>query len=205
MSNAQLTDGSPVPADRSHTELRPDGQQKGYVVLTPEERAKGFVKPVRRKYIHVGAPPLPDGVRDLTAEEDARWNYGPSPPYVKYFEYPPGSRLAGKFFTRAQAERAGKHCGCVTTMGLAIAETYARNPSFYSGTFCVGCGEHFDLCEFVWEPDGEPMDPALQEAWHASKAARDILKAANRQQIRIESLRAQRENINKILAELGAE
>ncbi len=52
MSKVELTDGSPVPEDRSHTEDRGDGQQKGYVVLSPEERAKGFVKPVRRSYIH---------------------------------------------------------------------------------------------------------------------------------------------------------
>ena len=49
----QLTDGSPVPSDRSHTEINPKkGMQKGYVVLSPEERAKGFVKPVRRSYVH---------------------------------------------------------------------------------------------------------------------------------------------------------
>ena len=41
-------------------------------------------------------------------------------------------------------------------MGLAIAETYARDPTFYGGTFCVGCGQHFPLLDengvrqFVW-------------------------------------------------------
>lgn len=41
-------------------------------------------------------------------------------------------------------------------MGQSIAETYARDPYFYSGTFCCGCGEHFPVGEngeFVW--DGE--------------------------------------------------
>lgn len=29
------------------------GQQQGYVVLAEEERAKGFVRPVRRSYVHL--------------------------------------------------------------------------------------------------------------------------------------------------------
>jgi hypothetical protein len=46
-----LTDGSPVTPD--HREINPaTGQQKGYVVLSAEERAKGFVRPVRRTYTH---------------------------------------------------------------------------------------------------------------------------------------------------------
>lgn len=34
-------------------ELKPDGQQKCYLVLSDEELAKGFVRPVRNKYRHV--------------------------------------------------------------------------------------------------------------------------------------------------------
>ena len=44
-------------------------------------------------------------------------------------------------------------CGTITTMGRTIAETYSRNPAFYSGTFCSGCGKHFPVGadgEFVW-------------------------------------------------------
>lgn len=110
MSDRMLTDGSPVPQDRSHTEIDPTtGQQRGYVVLTPEERAKGFVKPVRRSYLH-------------------------------------------------------RKCGSVTTMGRSLAETYARDPNFYNGTFCCHCHEHFGLEQFEWE-DGEPMLVSRQEAW----------------------------------------
>ena len=46
----QLSRGGPVTPD--HTELKENGQQRDYVVLTAEERAKGFVRPVRRSYIH---------------------------------------------------------------------------------------------------------------------------------------------------------
>jgi len=108
MNGRMLTDGSPVPEDGSHIELKPNGQQKDYIVLTPEERAKGFVRPVRRKYIHL-------------------------------------------------------KCGSVTSMGPSIAETYARDPHFYSGTFCVACGKHFPVGpldmggEFVWDGTEEAV------------------------------------------------
>lgn len=123
MSDQVLVSGNPVPGDRSHTELKSNGQQRDYVVLTPEERAKGFVKPVRRSYVHA-----------FPSEID---------------------RQVG--------------CGGETRMGQAIAETCARNPRFYSGTFCVHCKQHFPLNQFIWdgggELHGEPMDPDLQEAW----------------------------------------
>jgi hypothetical protein len=94
-----LTDGTPVTED--HKEILPSGQQKGYVVLSAEERAKGFVRPVRHSYIHTP-------------------------------------------------------CGSTTSMGNALAETYARDPYFYSGTFCCKCGTHFPLDQFKWT-DGQPV------------------------------------------------
>lgn len=72
------------------------GQHTDYWVLTPEERAKGFVRPVRRTYSHA-------------------------------------------------------KCGVATTMKPAIAETYARQPTFYGSTFCCGCCDHFPVAEFVWD------------------------------------------------------
>lgn len=51
-------------------------------------------------------------------------------------------------------------CGTVTTMGRTLSETYARDPFFYSGTFCVGCGSHFPVGEdgeFVWTADGQKV------------------------------------------------
>ena len=96
-----LTDGSPVTPE--HREIDPrTGQQKGYVVLSAEERAKGFVRPVRDVYVH-------------------------------------------------------KVCGSETRMGLALAETYARDPSFYSGTFCCYCRTHRPLVEFVWKGTEEQV------------------------------------------------
>lgn len=75
-----------------------------YLVLSDEERAKGFVRPVRRSYVHTV-------------------------------------------------------CGAETTMAQTIAETYARNPSFYGATFCVHCSKHRPVGEngeFVWD-DGSKV------------------------------------------------
>lgn len=86
--------------------IRPDGQQECYLILPESERAKGFVRPVRRAYVHLA-------------------------------------------------------CGAVTHMALALCETYARDPSFYGGTFCAHCGTHFNLrtikdgvvsFNFAWDP-----------------------------------------------------
>jgi hypothetical protein len=97
-----LTDGSPVTDD--HRDIDPvTGMQKAYVVLSADERAKGFVRPVRQSYIH-------------------------------------------------------DKCGGLTVMGLALAETYARDPMFYSGTFCAICRSHYPVGEngeFIWADTNE--------------------------------------------------
>ena len=80
--------------------------QMSYLVLSDEERAKGFVRPVRTTYMH-------------------------------------------------------EKCGTITTMGQAIAETYARDPKFYGGTYCAGCRNHFPVGqygEFVWVERGAATD-----------------------------------------------
>ncbi len=48
------TSGRPVEevrADQTETV----GQHKDYIVLCPDERAKGFIRPYRDKYVHVGS------------------------------------------------------------------------------------------------------------------------------------------------------
>ena len=149
-SQRTLVDGRPVTSD--HTEIKPNGQQKDYVVLSAEERAKGFVRPVRLSYQHVGIPGPAHPLRDLTDEEQERYK---QLGYVKFEEYPPELRpMTGRFWTQAELDKIGKGCGTVTTMSRAIAETYARDPGFYGGTFCCGCSAHFpvgETGEFVWD------------------------------------------------------
>lgn len=83
---------------------KPVPQAQAYIVLSEEERARGFVRPVRRTYVH-------------------------------------------------------EKCGAATTMGRELAETYARDPSFYGATYCVCCQMHRPVGErgeFVWE-DGSKV------------------------------------------------
>lgn len=93
------------PRDPGLDDIQPSGMQASYLVLSEEERAQGFVRPLRFKYRHL-------------------------------------------------------KCNTVTTMGQAIAETYARRPSFYSGTYCAGCREHFPVGaegQFVWDGTEEKV------------------------------------------------
>lgn len=128
----------------------PDGQHGAYWVLTPEELAKGFVRPVRNSYSHVGAPP-PKQLRDLTDEENEHHR---GRGYVKFEQYgPERAPSVGRFWTAEQLDKVGKGCGTITTMGRQIAETYAAQPDYYGSTFCVKCGTHLpvgEFGEFVW-------------------------------------------------------
>jgi hypothetical protein len=140
--------GTPI---GQHEALKPNGQQVDYLVLSAEERAKGFVEPVRKSYKHVGIAGPQNALRDLTDEEKTRYE---GVGYAKFEIYPAGSHAVGRFWTQAKLDAVGKGCGTVTTMGLELAETYARSPEFYGGTFCCGCGTHLPVGkdgEFVWD------------------------------------------------------
>lgn len=133
-------------------EKRSDGQYKDHYVLCAAERAKGYVRPVREKYQHVGPPGPQFPLRDLTADDEQRYAaYG----YVKFEPYPEGHHgsSTGRFWTQDQIDKIGKGCGTVTTMPMACAETYAREPGYYGSTFCCGCGTYLPVGrsgEFVW-------------------------------------------------------
>lgn len=140
----QLIDGSAVTPE--HREIDPTtGMQKGYVVLSPEECAKGFVRPLRLSYQHVGERPKYP-LRDLQPSELAEYE---DEGYVAFEEYPESeSPAVGRYWTRKQLNSG---CGAVTTMNQSLAETYARDPKFYGGTFCAVCRTHFAVAEFVWD------------------------------------------------------
>lgn len=139
------------PNDPGLKKVGADGMQEKYLVLSEEERAKGFVRPLRRSYRHsgrvvCGKPRQSDGregwhvcVCDVGhAGECSAWQQ------VKSFQDALSVR---------ETHRLGG-CGTVTTMGLALCETYARDPKFYGGTFCAGCRTHLPLDQFVWSEDG---------------------------------------------------
>lgn len=135
--------------------VKADGQHEAYWVLSEGERAKGFVRPVRSSYRHVGIPGPKYPLRDLTVDERARHA---TDGYVKYETYPESeSPMVGRFWTQEQLDKIGKGCGTTTSMGRSLAETYARDPNYYGATFCCECGKHLRVGaegEFVW-PDGQ--------------------------------------------------
>lgn len=100
------------------SDREPIDQHDVYLVLSEKERAKGFVRPVRRGYVHrymLDGSALPTVLTSLDG-------------------------VGG--------------CGALTTMGVALAETYARDPRFYGSTYCVGCRMHRPVGEsgeFYWD------------------------------------------------------
>jgi hypothetical protein len=132
-------------------DTEPTPQAEAYLILSESERAKGFVRPYREAYTHVGAPGPTHPLRDLTAEERERYA---AAGYVSYEEYPEGLDIVGSFWTQARLDNVGKGCGTSTKMGRALSETYARDPSFYGATYCVGCSRHLPVAEFTWDADG---------------------------------------------------
>jgi hypothetical protein len=118
-------------------------------VLSEEERAKGFVRPVRHTYRHVGLRPQYT-IRPLTREEEERFA---DLDYVGFEPYPDDGThgsATGRYWTDKDLKSG---CGAETTMSHSIAETYAAKPQFYGSTFCVRCRGHFPVGhhgEFVW-------------------------------------------------------
>lgn len=120
-----------------------------YLILSEEERRKGFVRPVRRSYIHVGVVPKYP-TRKLTEEEQTRYaGLG----YELFEEYPESeSPLTGMFWTKERLD--AKVCMATTTMSEELCETYARDPKFYGYTYCATCRKHLPVAEFRWREDG---------------------------------------------------
>lgn len=150
---ARAVVGTAIAPGEPDTTLLPNGQQRGYVVLNAEERAKGFVRPVRRSYVHVGRKIC--GKR-LESSKDhpgiVDWLCAGLPGHE-------GECPGYRGFTQSELDRYEATgflggCGTSTSMGRELAETYARSPDFYSGTFCSQCSNHFPVGEhgqFIWE------------------------------------------------------
>jgi hypothetical protein len=156
------TSGRPVDVVRAE-QTESTGQHKDYIVLCPDERAKGFVRPFRNKYIHVGESvcgaivnqgDLPVSVQPLGGPRD-----------ICGLPFNHDGECAGQFYANIDQVEHAKillthrkgGCGVETSMGTSLSETYARNPKFYGATFCVGCNKHLPVTEFVWSQDGETV------------------------------------------------
>jgi hypothetical protein len=148
-----------------------EGQNECYLVLSEEERAKGFVRPVRTTYIHIGRKiekKLNGSLNGrLIRIDDPEYDnrdgyYTKERGYAGYLEYSEEKfPLVGKYLTKVEFDAMSENkshsggCGVATTMNMALSETYARNPKFYGATFCVGCNKHLPVDEFVWDGTDE--------------------------------------------------
>lgn len=133
------------------------GQHEIYLVLSEEERAQGFIRPVRDTYRHVGKKIESEG-EIVSLEEHPNSYYTKDNGYVAFIQYPESrSPLVGRYIKEDEyqalknKESHIRGCNGVTSMGRALAETYARDPKFYGATFCVVCNKHLPVEEFVWE------------------------------------------------------
>lgn len=149
--------------DPNHPDLTRGGdkeetpQAKVYLVLSDKEKAKGFIRPVRDTYVHVGKelPHLSMGVLEELSKEDIE-KYK-SEEWVALFKYNDTTNGLGKMCTQKEVDliKAGKRrtggCNMPTRMGISIAETYARQPGFYGFTYCTGCNKHLPVEQFAWQ------------------------------------------------------
>lgn len=133
------------------------GQNECYLVLSEEERAKGFIRPVRNSYTHVGKKLYYKGIHRLLDDEEKKEFPGRN--YVAVMtviEKENGEFGGGPYVTQQELDawknnkRIGG-CGTSTRMGQALCETYARDPNFYGATYCTGCNKHLPVGEFFWD------------------------------------------------------
>jgi len=112
------------------------------------------VEAVREQLRHTATvkdiPPAP-GFEHASAPQPKR----PDGQHDDHWVLPEEERKKGHIRPVRQKYRHLK-CGSVTSMPLACAETYARDPKYYAQTFCYACGEYFPVGpdgQFVWDDD----------------------------------------------------
>lgn len=129
---------------RGPADTAPVPQHDTYLVLSEEERQKGFIRPYRDAYQHVGAP---SNILLLCEGKSAS-------DYCAHCGADLCVLAAGVYERGCPVRNRMSGCGVETRMGVHIAETYARDPSFYGQTYCVGCYMHRPVAEFRWTVDG---------------------------------------------------
>lgn len=150
-----------LPADKYTTDRndprlvegqREQGTNDTYLVMSPEERGKGFVRPVRGTYVHIGKQISGEPVMLANSEREDFVEEG----WVAFIPNPDKeSSVSGTYVTQFELDtRKGDMyggCGVATTMSQPLSETYAARPTFYGATFCVGCNKHLPVGEFRWD------------------------------------------------------
>ena len=153
--------------DRQHPDLNtPKGegmQNKVYLVLSEEEIAEGFVRPIRNSYVHIGKNVNAHWKSIHRMLDDEEKKEHPDKNYVAVMTIltnDDGTFKGGTYVTQEELDAWKSHellggCGTKTLIAREIAETYARNPHFYGATWCMGCGKHLPVNEFIWDDDSE--------------------------------------------------
>lgn len=80
------------------------------------------------------------------------FDYGEQQDDGQYENYPTIDE--GEFEQKPRDTYTHKKCGTQTKMTGDLPESVARDPHYYTKTFCHGCGEHVSVSEVEWE-DGE--------------------------------------------------
>lgn len=74
----------------------------------------------------------------------------PDGQYEDHWVLPEEERKKG-FIRPVRHSYIHDYCKGVTRMGTKIAETYAREPTYYGSTFCSHCGGYFAVSNFIWD------------------------------------------------------
>jgi hypothetical protein len=102
----------------------------------------------------------------LTTDPDEARNSGTDPEtgmqnkYVVLSEEERAKGLVRPVRTRYEHALSAGGCGAITWLGADIAETYARQPDFYTHTYCGGCKAHHPVGkngQFYWEGTDEKV------------------------------------------------
>lgn len=133
---------------------KPVPMNEVYLVLSEEECAKGFVRSLRRSYLHRGRHVCGQYIPNNDGKLGGQVRVCMLPP-----DHDGTCGTVSRTFVQPEAARIHEKqliggCNEVTQMGLELCETYARKPDFYGSTYCVHCSKHLPVNEFVWCEDG---------------------------------------------------
>jgi hypothetical protein len=81
------------------------------------------------------------------------FDYGEEKEDGQYENYP--TIDSGEFEQPVRDTYIHGECGTATTMRGDLPESVARDPEYYTKTFCAGCNKHVPVSEVRWESDGK--------------------------------------------------
>ena len=80
------------------------------------------------------------------------FDYGDKQDNGQYENYP--TITDGEYKNPVRSLYRHNRCKAITAISNEIAETYAKDPKYYSHTFCGQCRDHLPVSEFLWMDGG---------------------------------------------------